>query len=103
MKVGPGQHIPDTFVQASCQAKAATVDVSLARWIDRCYTIAVPSTIKQTAFRFTPEDLTFLDAIQGHLGMHSRTEALRVVLRSYARAEGIEIARPRKGARKGSK
>lgn len=64
----------------------------------------MPSTVKQTAFRFTSDDLVLLDAIQAYLGMHSRTEALRVVLRGYARAEGIEIGKPRRrGARKGAK
>jgi hypothetical protein len=55
--------------------------------------MGMPSTTKQTAFRFTDDDLAVLDAILEHLGMHSRTEALRVVLRGYARAEGIEIKR----------
>jgi hypothetical protein len=72
--------------------------VALAR--DRCYTMRMPSTVKQTAFRFTSDDLAVLDAILKHLGMHSRTEALRVVLRGYARAEGIEVAKPRAKGRR---
>jgi hypothetical protein len=51
----------------------------------------MPSTITQTAFRFRPDDLDLLDAIQAHVGAWSRTEALRVVLRAYARHEKIVI------------
>lgn len=64
------------------------------------------ATVKATAFRFTAEDLALLDAIQKHTGISTRTDALRTVLRSYARAEGIELAtagRGAKGARKGGK
>lgn len=57
------------------------------------YTIAMANTVKQTAFRFTDDDLAILDAIQQHLGIQAKTEALRAVLRAYARAEGIAIKR----------
>ena len=53
-------------------------------------------TVKQTAFRFTSEDLALLDAIQKHTGIGTRTDALRAVIREYARAQGIEVKRPRK-------
>jgi hypothetical protein len=46
---------------------------------------------KQTPFRLTPEDLSLLDAVISHVGVRSRSEALRVVLRSYARTEGIRL------------
>jgi predicted DNA-binding protein len=59
--------------------------------------------VKQTAFRFTEEDLDLLDAIQKHTGVSTRVDALRAVLRTYARAEGIEVGKPRKGVRKGGK
>jgi hypothetical protein len=46
---------------------------------------------KVTAFRFTDEELALLEVIQGHTGIRSRMEALRTVLRYYARAEGLEV------------
>lgn len=57
---------------------------------------------KATAFRFSDDDLAALDAIQRHTGIHSRTEALRIAIRGYARAEGIDLPKS-KGAKKGSK
>ncbi|HZU82380.1 MAG TPA: hypothetical protein VE987_05670 [Polyangiaceae bacterium] len=54
------------------------------------------ATIKATAFRFTADDMALLDAIQRHTGTITRTEALRTVLRYYARAEGLEISRPKR-------
>jgi hypothetical protein len=54
------------------------------------------AAVKQTAFRFTPEDLLFLDAIQQHTGIGSRTDALRAAIRYYVRAEGIEVERPKR-------
>jgi hypothetical protein len=47
--------------------------------------------VKVTAFRFTDEELELLEVIQGHTGIRSRMEAMRTVLRYYARAEGLEI------------
>ena len=41
--------------------------------------------------RLTEEDLAILDAAQEREGLMSRSEALRHVLRHYARAEGIEV------------
>jgi hypothetical protein len=52
--------------------------------------------VKQTAFRFTSEDLALLDAIQKHTGVGNRSDALRAVLRGYARAEGIVVKPKRK-------
>ena len=49
---------------------------------------------KVTAFRFTEEELELLDVIQGHTGIRSRMEALRTVLRYYARAEGLDVEQP---------
>jgi hypothetical protein len=45
---------------------------------------------KVTAFRFSDEELELLDVIQGQTGIRSRTEALRMVLRYYAKAEGLD-------------
>jgi hypothetical protein len=47
---------------------------------------------KVTAFRFTDEELELLEVIQGHTGIRSRMEAMRTVLRYYARAEGLDVA-----------
>jgi hypothetical protein len=55
--------------------------------------------VKQTAFRFTAEDLALLDAIRQHTGVGNRTDALRAVIRNYARAEGIEIAKAKRKPR----
>jgi hypothetical protein len=57
------------------------------------------ATIKATAFRFTAEDLALLDAIQKHVGTSSRTEALRTLLRYYARAEGLEVGKSKRRAK----
>lgn len=46
---------------------------------------------KQTAFRFTDEDLLVLDAVQTHLGVISRVEAVRVLLRQYIRDNGLKL------------
>jgi hypothetical protein len=54
------------------------------------------ATIKATAFRFTAEDIALLDAIQKHTGTLSRTEALRTVLRVYARTEGLDVRLPKR-------
>jgi hypothetical protein len=43
------------------------------------------ATIKQTAFRFTPEDLALLDAIHRKLGVQSRT-ALTPTRRARSRS-----------------
>lgn len=56
----------------------------------------MPSTIKQTAFRFTAEDLATLEAVQRHTGVVSRTEAIRIVLRSYVRSEGLTLSKPKR-------
>jgi len=50
--------------------------------------------LKVTAFRFTDEELELLEVIQGHTGIRSRMEAMRTVLRYYARAEGLDVASP---------
>ena len=44
---------------------------------------------KLTPFRLTPEDLDLLGVCQEHVGVRSRSEAIRAVLRSYARTEGL--------------
>jgi Arc/MetJ-type ribon-helix-helix transcriptional regulator len=53
------------------------------------------ATAKQTTIRFGPEDLVILDAIQDRTGLFSRSDALRYALRYYAKAEAIEVAKPK--------
>ena len=52
------------------------------------------SDAKVTAFRFTEEELELLGVIQGHTGVRSRMEALREVMRYYAEAKGLDVAKP---------
>jgi hypothetical protein len=47
------------------------------------------ATVKQTAFRFTPEDMAILDAVQRKTGIVSRTELLRMAIRTLAAAQGV--------------
>jgi hypothetical protein len=56
-------------------------------------------TVKQTAFRFTAEDLAILGAIQKHTGISSRIDALRAVLRQYVRTERIKVEGPKRKPR----
>lgn len=42
------------------------------------------STLKQTAFRLTKMDISIIDEAVEQLGLTSRTEALRYILRRYA-------------------
>jgi metal-responsive CopG/Arc/MetJ family transcriptional regulator len=51
------------------------------------------ATTTQSSIRFTEEDLTILDEVQRRTGLVSRSDALRYVLRQYAKAEGIEFAK----------
>ena len=48
----------------------------------------------QTAFRLTETDLALLDAAQEHAGLPYRVEALRYVLREWARMAGVDIPSP---------
>jgi hypothetical protein len=57
------------------------------------------ATAKTTTIRMTAEDLAILDAAQEKHGMVSRSEALRFVLRFYARGDGIEIGKPKPAKR----
>jgi hypothetical protein len=56
--------------------------------------------IKQTAFRFTAEDLVMLEAIREHTGVRSRVDALRAVIRHYVRSEGIRLGIPKARTRR---
>lgn len=58
------------------------------------------ASAKMTTIRFTPEDTFILGAVQQREGLMSRAEALRHVLRYYARAEGIEVSKPKPKRRK---
>lgn len=47
------------------------------------------ATAKITTVRFASEDLAILDEVQQQTGMFSQADALRYVLRQYAREHGI--------------
>ena len=49
------------------------------------------ATVKQTAVRFTPDDLELLDALQRKTGIQSRTDVLRMAIRALAEAHGVTI------------
>jgi hypothetical protein len=53
------------------------------------------ATAKTTTMRLTAEDEAILDAAQERNGLLSRSEALRYVLRHYARSESIEVSKPK--------
>jgi len=50
---------------------------------------------KQITFRLTDNDLAVLDAAQARAGLLTRSETFRMVLRQYARTEGIELPKPK--------
>ncbi|MEO7034598.1 MAG: hypothetical protein ABI548_11875 [Polyangiaceae bacterium] len=50
---------------------------------------------KLSSFRFTPEDLQVLGVVHDHVGAQSKTETLRVVLKSFARTEGLDLEHKR--------
>lgn len=52
--------------------------------------------LQQTAFRLDAEDLEILDETMRQTGVRSRTDALRLVLRHYARQHGIAGLEPLK-------
>ena len=54
---------------------------------------------KVTAIHFSEEELALLEVIQGHTGIRSRTDALRTVLRYYARAEKLTVDPPADGSK----
>lgn len=56
----------------------------------------IMSTVKQTAFRFTADDLAVLDAVQAKLGMVNRTDVLRLAIRRLAQLEGVTLPKPPK-------
>jgi hypothetical protein len=53
-------------------------------------------TVKQTAFRFTPDDLAILEAVQRKTGILNRTELLRMAIRALAVAQGVSVEKPRR-------
>lgn len=53
------------------------------------------ATSKQSAIRFRDEDLAILEEVQRRTGVMTLSEAVRFVITQYARAEGIEPARPK--------
>ena len=53
------------------------------------------ATAKTTTMRMTADDLAILEAAQERIGLVSRSEALRFILRHYAKAEGIVVGKPK--------
>lgn len=51
------------------------------------------TALKQTAFRLTETDLDIIDRTTLKLGLTSRTEALRYILRRHADETGIDVPR----------
>lgn len=47
--------------------------------------------LKQTAFRLTDEDLAILDEAKRRSGMLSRADALRFLLRYWAKRERVDV------------
>lgn len=47
---------------------------------------------KVTALRFTPDDFAILDALQTRTGIGSRTDVVRLAIRTLAAAQGIDVA-----------
>lgn len=54
------------------------------------------SALKQTAFRLTEMDISIIDKTVKQLGLTSRTEALRYILRRYADETGVKKRTKRK-------
>jgi hypothetical protein len=52
--------------------------------------------MKQTAFRLTDTDLALLDTAQERIGLTSRTEALRYMIRQWAERSGVELPKPKR-------
>lgn len=66
----------------------------LAGRLSRCYTLVMPSRVTQTAFRFQDADLRLLDAAQERLGIKTRSETLRYIIRTWAAANGVALLPP---------
>ncbi len=47
--------------------------------------------LTQTAFRLTDSDLAILDAAQSKIGLSTRVETLRFILRQWAESSGVEV------------
>jgi len=58
------------------------------------YMVGYMANMKQTAFRLDEVDFRILDEVQQLLGASSRTDALRFILRSYARECGLAGLEP---------
>ena len=54
------------------------------------------ATLKQTAFRLDAEDFAILDAVKKQMGFAARSDALRYVLRQYAREHSIDATPPKR-------
>jgi hypothetical protein len=56
-------------------------------------------TTKQTAIRFTADDLALLEGLRDKLGLLSRTEVVRMAIRLLATREGLKLPKRTKAAR----
>lgn len=57
------------------------------------------ATAKTQSIRLSEEDVSILEEIQRRTGMFGLSDAMRYALRQYARAEGIEAAKPKPSKR----
>ena len=53
------------------------------------------ATAKQSSIRFAEEDLAIIAEVQQRTGLFSMADALRFILRQYAQANGIDLAKPK--------
>jgi hypothetical protein len=53
-------------------------------------------TAPQVGIRFTEEDLAILETLQAKTGIGNRTDVVRLAIRKFAEAEGVELPKPRK-------
>ncbi len=82
-----GADHPFTPVTVQAQVSDRLTERLTARFLGEGPGPASQSKVK--AFRFSEEELAMLSMIQGHTGVRSRTEALRMVLEHYAKSEGL--------------
>jgi hypothetical protein len=56
--------------------------------------------MKQTAFRFTTEDLAVLEALKAKTGIQTQVDVVRLALRTLAKDQGIDLAKTKTHARR---
>jgi hypothetical protein len=60
------------------------------------------TTSRQTAFRFTSDDLRVLAALQEKTGIRTQTDVVRLALRELAKAQGVDMSKKSGGRRRGA-